>query len=88
MDDPDAPLSHHWQDSTHITFGVVTLGLVWRDFKIEGSTFTGREPDERRYDFDEPKLDSFSGRLSWNPTKDRGVGGKAAVDLALPFSVR
>jgi Heavy metal binding domain len=70
MDDPDAPLSHHWQDSTHVTFGVVTLGFVWRDFKIEGSTFKGREPDERRYDFDDPKLDSFSGRLSWNPTKD------------------
>ena len=70
MDDPDAPLSHHWQDSTHISFGVVTLGLVWRDLKIEGSTFKGREPDEVRYDFDEPKLDSFSGRISWNPTKD------------------
>jgi hypothetical protein len=70
MDNPDAPLSHHWQDSTHVTFGVVTLGLVWRDFKIEGSTFKGREPDERRYDFDSPKLDSFSGRVSWNPTKN------------------
>ncbi|MEA2679966.1 MAG: hypothetical protein QOK03_1688, partial [Candidatus Binataceae bacterium] len=70
MDDPDAPLSHHWQDSTHVTFGVVTAGLVWRDLKIEGSTFKGREPDERRYDFDAPKLDSFSGRISWNPTKN------------------
>src|SRR5438105_904152 len=70
MDNPDAPLSHHWQDSTHVTFGVVTLGMVWRDLKIEGSTFKGREPDERRYDFDKPKLDSFSGRLSWNPTKN------------------
>jgi hypothetical protein len=70
MDNPDAPISHHWQDSTHITFGVVTAGFVWRDFKIEGSTFKGREPDEVRYDFDEPKLDSYSGRLSWNPTKD------------------
>jgi hypothetical protein len=70
MDNPDAPVSHHWQDSTHVTFGVVTLGLVWRDFKIEGSTFKGREPDERRYDFDSPKLDSFSGRASWNPTEN------------------
>ncbi|HEX4631158.1 MAG TPA: heavy metal-binding domain-containing protein [Chthoniobacterales bacterium] len=70
MDNPDAPLSHHWQDSTHVTFGVVTLGVVLRDFKIEGSAFKGREPDEQRYDFDEPKLDSFSGRISWNPTKD------------------
>jgi hypothetical protein len=53
MDNPDAPLSHHWQDSTHVTFGVVTVGAVWRDLKIEGSTFKGREPDEVRYDFDE-----------------------------------
>jgi hypothetical protein len=73
MDNPDAPLSHHWQDSTHVTFGVITLGWVWRDFKIEGSTFKGREPDEQRYNFDEPKLDSFSGRLSWNPTNNLAI---------------
>ena len=41
---------------------------VWRDVKIEGSIFTGREPDEDRYDFDRPRFDSYSGRLSWNPT--------------------
>ncbi len=76
MDDPDAPLGHHWQDSTHVTFGVATAGLVWRDIKIEGSIFTGREPDEDRYDFDQPRFDSFSGRLSWNPTQN----------LALQFS--
>ncbi len=68
MDDPDAPIAHHWQDSTHITFGVLTGGLQWRDFKIEGSVFNGREPDETRYDFDQPRFDSASGRLSWNPT--------------------
>ena len=68
MDNPDAPISHHWQDSTHITFGVATLGAVWRDLKVEGSIFTGREPDENRYDFDQPRFDSFSGRISWNPT--------------------
>jgi hypothetical protein len=68
MDNPDAPLGHHWQDSTHVTFGVITLGAVWRNVKIEASTFKGREPDENRYDFDAPKLDSFSGRISWNPT--------------------
>src|SRR5437762_1743172 len=70
MDNPDAPLSHHWQDSTHVTFGVVTLGTVWRDLKFEASTFKGREPDEVRYDFDRLKLDSFSGRISWNPTRN------------------
>ncbi len=68
MDNPDAPISHHWQDSTHITFGVATLGMVWRNVKLEGSIFTGREPDENRYDFDRPRFDSYSGRLSWNPT--------------------
>ena len=69
-DDPDAPIGHHWQDSTHITFGVATAGLVWRNVKIEGSIFTGREPDENRYDFDQPEFDSYSSRLSWNPTKN------------------
>jgi hypothetical protein len=70
MDDPDAPIGHHWQDSTHITFGVATAGLVWRNVKVEGSIFTGREPDEDRYDFDQPEFDSYSGRISWNPTKN------------------
>ncbi len=70
MDDPDAPLGHHWQDSTHVTFGVATAGLVWRNVKIEGSIFTGREPDENRYDFDQPEFDSYSGRISWNPTRN------------------
>src|SRR5207302_10634775 len=45
-------------------------GHVWRDIKIEGSIFTGREPDENRYDFDRPRFDSYSGRLSWNPTQN------------------
>ena len=70
IDDPDAPLGHHWQDSTHVTFGVATAGLVWRNVKVEGSIFTGREPDEDRYNFDEPQFDSYSGRISWNPTQN------------------
>src|SRR5712671_2745330 len=70
MDDPDAPLGHHWQDSSHVTFGVATAGLQWRSVKVEGSIFTGREPDENRYDFDRPRFDSFSGRISWNPMPD------------------
>jgi hypothetical protein len=70
MDDPDAPIGHHWQDSTHVTFGVATAGLVWRNVKTEGSIFTGREPDEDRYNFDQPQFDSYSGRISWNPTQN------------------
>lgn len=65
---PDAPLSHHWVDATHITFGVATLGFRFGKFKIEGSSFTGREPDENRYNFDKPRFDSRSARLSFNPT--------------------
>jgi hypothetical protein len=65
---PDSPISHHWLDSTHITFGVFTAGLVLRDWKLEGSVFTGREPDQKRYDIEEPKFDSHAVRASWNPT--------------------
>ena len=28
---PEAPITHHWLDSTHITFGVATAGLVWKN---------------------------------------------------------
>jgi hypothetical protein len=70
LPNPDAPISHHWNDATHITFGVATLGLRVGQFKLEGSSFTGREPDENRYDLDKPRFDSWSGRLSFNPTKN------------------
>jgi len=68
MSDPDAPISHHWSDATHITFGVATIGFRMGGFKIEGSSFTGREPDENRYNFDAPKFDSWSARLNFNPS--------------------
>jgi hypothetical protein len=64
---PDAPLSHHWNDGTHITFGVLTAGVRYGKFKLDISNFTGREPDENRYDFDRPRFDSYSARLSFNP---------------------
>ena len=70
MGNPLAPLGHHWFDSTHITFGVVTLGVFTRMFKLEGSWFNGREPDEDRTDFDFRGPDSFAARLSANPTRD------------------
>lgn len=67
---PDAPLSHHWLDATHITFGVATAGLRSGKFKLEASSFTGREPDENRYNFDKPRFDSWSGRISFNPDRN------------------
>jgi hypothetical protein len=70
LDNPDAPLTHHWVDATHITFGVATLGVRYGQFKIEGSSFTGREPDENRYDFDKASFDSWSARLSFNPSEN------------------
>jgi len=68
MDDPAAPISHHWLDSTHITYGVLTVGFVDGTWKLEGSAFHGREPDQFRWNFDSFALDSLSARLSWNPT--------------------
>jgi hypothetical protein len=52
MDSPEAPLTHHWFDSTHITFGVLTAGVTHGDWKFEASRFRGREPDEDRYDIE------------------------------------
>lgn len=65
--DPLATLAHHWQDATHITFGVVTAGLFTRTWKLEGTVFNGREPDEHRTDFDFRPLDSYGARFSLNP---------------------
>jgi hypothetical protein len=70
LDNPGAPITHHWVDATHITFGVATLGVRYGQIKFEGSSFTGREPDENRYNFDKPRFDSWSGRLSYNPTEN------------------
>ena len=70
MNMPDAPIGHHWQDATHITYGVVTAGYSFGKAKIEASAFNGTEPNENRFNFDKPRLNSFSGRLSFNPTKN------------------
>lgn len=67
FNNPDSPLGHHWQDATHITFGVATLGVRYKIFKVDASVFTGREPGEARYGFDRPRFDSYSYRLSANP---------------------
>lgn len=70
----DAPIGHHWQDATHITFGVATAGINFGSrFKIESSIFTGREPNEDRYNFDKPRFDSQSARLSFNPDANNAL---------------
>jgi hypothetical protein len=67
---PTVPLSHHLQDSTHISFGVLTTGLVAYRFRVEGSAFNGREPGEKRYAIDFAPLDSWSTRLSVAPSRN------------------
>ena len=67
---PMAPLSHHLQDSTHISFGVLTTGLTISRFKLEGSVFNGREPDEKRYSIQFAELDSWSARFSVAPSRN------------------
>ena len=64
---PLAPITHHWLDSTHITFGVLTAGAVFDRVKVEASAFRGREPDEDRWNIETPRLDSHAFRLSVNP---------------------
>jgi hypothetical protein len=68
--DPTAPLSLHWQDASHQSFGVVTAGLYGRAIRIEGSAFNAREPDETHpvADFRDARLDSYAGRISWAPS--------------------
>ena len=67
---PSAPLSHHLQDSSHISFGVFTTGVTYRWFKLEGSVFNGREPDENRYNFEAHPWNSRSVRLSFAPNSN------------------
>ena len=70
IDSPEAPITHHWLDSTHITFGVLTAGYVGGAWKVEASAFRGREPDEERWDIESGELDSRSVRFSVNPTEN------------------
>jgi hypothetical protein len=67
MDNPAAPIGHHWQDATHVSFGVATAGVFTRHWKIEGSMFNGRDSDKSRWEFDFHPLQSYSGRLTFSP---------------------
>jgi hypothetical protein len=65
---PEAPITHHWFDSTHITYGDVTAGIASPRWQLEASAFRGREPDEFRWNIESPKLDSWSVRASFAPS--------------------
>jgi hypothetical protein len=65
---PEAPITHHWFDSSHITYGVGTVGIANAHLQVEASLFTGREPDEARWNIEKPRFDSWSIRTTWSPS--------------------
>lgn len=73
-ENPTAPLSHHTFDSSHITMGVIGMGLDVGPLSIDGAVFHGREPDEQRWDLMDPgPLDSWSTRIRFRPTREWDV---------------
>lgn len=75
---PVAPLTHHWLDATHISYGVLTFGLDLVDsLRVEGSVFNGREPDQYRWNMERFRLDSYSGRVTWNPKRNWSLQASA-----------
>lgn len=72
-ENPSAPLGHHLQDSSHISFGVFTSGFTYRWFKLEASIFNGQEPDEHRYNFEAHAWNSRSLRLGFAPNSNWSV---------------
>ncbi len=83
---PTAPISHHWLDSGHITMGVVTAGLAKGSWQLEVSQFTGREPDQARFNLDPVHLDSTAVRLTWTPLWAPLAGLKAQASWARQVS--
>jgi hypothetical protein len=65
---PEAPITHHWFDSTHISYGVVTAGVSAPKWQFEASAFRGQEPDEFRWNIETPRLDSWSVRATFAPS--------------------
>ncbi len=65
---PTAVVSHHYQDSTHISSSVVAAGLTVGPVTLEASGFHGREPDEKRWGMEQGAIDSFASRLTVAPT--------------------
>jgi hypothetical protein len=70
---PEAPLAHHWLDSTHITMGVATVGVRYGAWTAEASAFNGREPDQHRWNIETGRLDSSSARITWSPSPEWSV---------------
>ena len=66
---PQAPIGHHWQDSTHIADNVATVAVRHKWLRVEASGFYGSEPDENRWNIDWGGMNSYSARVSVAPTQ-------------------
>jgi hypothetical protein len=67
---PQATLSHHWQDSTHISANVATVAVAHSWFRLEASGFHGAEPGENRWQIPWGAMDSWAARLSVLPSSN------------------
>jgi hypothetical protein len=85
IDNPIAPIGHHWQDATHVAFGVLSVGAFTGAWKLEGSWFNGRDPDENRWNLDPIRLDSWSGRLTYEASPHWSLAASYGY-LNSPFS--
>ena len=68
MEIPQATLGHHWEDSTHILYNVVTVGVSYKAVRLEASGFHGAEPGEDRWNIQYGAMNSYSARLIFAPT--------------------
>jgi hypothetical protein len=73
MELPQAAISHHLQDSTHIADEVATVGVKYKKVKVEASGFHGTEPGENRWIIEAGPIDSWSARVWLFPAKDWAV---------------
>ncbi len=70
MELPEATISHHWQDSTHIADNVATVALRYKIVSLETSGFYGTESGENRWRLDWGPMNSYAARFSVFPAKN------------------
>ena len=67
---PQATLGHHLQDSTHISYEVVTAAITHGIVRLEASGFHGAEPGENRWTIETGAIDSYAGRITISPNSN------------------
>lgn len=83
MELPQATISHHLQDSTHVADDVITAGISHKKIRLEASGFYGSEPGENRWTIQAGPINSWSGRLWFFPSR-RWVAQVSAGRIAQP----